>query len=396
MTEPTRIERHSPDLGPADSDPADLDSPEFDPADPLPDLEPRRGRESGSRAVLLGGLLVVVVCVVVISVLGTPWVVFSPGPVVDTLGSVDGRQVVAVSGRTTYPSSSVLDMTTVTTTLPGTTVDLWEDLAAWVDPHRDLEPHGLIYPDAQTDTEAAQQGQQQMATAQSSAVLAAAAELHLPLEAQVASVVDGSPAAGRLRPGDIVLTVDGTPTGSAAAVVTRVHAVEPGAVLVLRVRRATAVLTVKVTSAHGPGGASGVPTTSPYLGIGLQDATTAVTADIDLGQKIGGPSAGTMFALAIVDKLTPGSLAGSTHVAGTGTIAADGTVGVIGGIRQKIAGARAAGATVFLAPAGNCDQAVTAGVSGIRVVRIATLAGAVTALQDVAAGRLAQLPTCTG
>lgn len=365
-------------------------------AEAAPGRGPRCRRGQGSRTVLMTGLLVVAVCVGVVSALGTPWVVFSPGPVVDTLGSVDGRQVVAVSGRTTYASTSVLDLTTVTTTLPGTTVDLWEDLAAWVDPHRDLEPHGLIYPDAQTDSQAAQQGRQQMAGAQSSAVLAAAAELHLPLEAQVASVVDGSPAAGRLRPGDIVLAVDGRPTGSAAALIAVVRALRPGAVIDVRLRRGTAVRTVEVTSGHGPGGTSGVPSTSPYLGIGLQDATAAVTADIDLGQQIGGPSAGTMFALAIVDRLTPGSLAGPTHVAGTGTIAADGTVGVIGGIRQKIAGARAAGATVFLAPVGNCAQAVTAGVSGIRVVPVSTLAGAVAALRDVAAGRLSRLPRCPG
>jgi PDZ domain-containing protein len=353
------------------------------------------GRRSARRVAVAGGL-VFAVCLAVTAVLGTPWVVFSPGPVVNTLGTVGGREVVAVSGRATYPSSSVLDMVTVTTTLPGTTVDLWEDLAAWVDPHRDLEPHGLIYPDAQTDSQAATEGEQEMAGAQSSAVLAAAVELHLPLEAQIGSVTNGAPAAGRLEPGDIVLAVDGTTTASADAVVAAVHRLRPGAVVALRVRRGGSVRTVDVTAGHGPGGNSGVPTTSPYLGIGLQDATAAVTANIDLGQQIGGPSAGTMFALAIVDKLTPGSLAGHTHIAGTGTIADDGAVGVIGGIRQKIAGARDAGATVFLAPAGNCAQAVTADVSGIRIVKISTLSGAVTALKDIAAGKLSKLPTCSG
>lgn len=383
--------KRSVPVEPGDDPSADTDanSGEAEPAG-----SPHLGRSS--RAVLLSGALVLAICLALTSVLPTPWVVFSPGPVLNTLGSVGGRQIVAVSGRTTYPTDSVLDMTTVTTTLPNTTVDLWEDLAAWVAPHRDLEPHGLIYPDAQTDSQAAAQGQQEMAGAQSSAVLAAAAQLHLPFEAQVASVTDGSPADRRLEPGDIVLAVDGTATGSSAAVVKVVHTLRPGALVVLRIRRGTSVRTVEVTAAHGPGGSSGVPMTSPYLGIGLQDATTAVTANIDLGQQIGGPSAGTMFALAIVDKLTPGSLAGRAHVAGTGTIAANGTVGVIGGIRQKIAGARAAGATVFLAPAGNCDQAVTADVSGIRIVSISTLAGAVAALQDIAAGRLSQLPRCPG
>lgn len=333
-------------------------------------------------------------CVALTSLVGTPWVVFAPGPVVDTLGTVGGRQVVAVSGRPTYPTSSQIDLTTVSTSLAGSTVDLWQAAAAWLDPHQDLEPHGLIYPDAQTESEAAAQGQQQMAGAQSSAVLAAARQLRLPLAAQIGSIVDGSPADGRLATGDLVLAVDGTTTADAEAVVTAVRALQPGASIRLTVRRGTVRRTVVVVAGKGPGGASGVPATSPYLGVGLQDTAPSITADIDLGQQIGGPSAGTMFALAIVDRLTPGSLAGTAHVAGTGTISADGTVGVIGGIRQKIAGARRAGATVFLAPAGNCAQAVTADVAGIRVVRIATLAGAVTALEDLAAGRTSVLPSC--
>ena len=354
----------------------------------------RREPTRPSRAVLFAALVVVAVCAGLTSAIGTPWVVFSPGPVVDTLGTVGGKPVVSVSGRPTYPSSSTLDLTTVDTTLPTSTVDVWQAVAAWFDPHQDLEPHGLIYPGAQTDQQAAQAGAQEMAGAQSSAVVAAARQLRLPIAAQVASVVNGSPADGRLKPGDLLVAVDGHTTGSAAAVVTSVRALKPGDRLVLTISRGGRRLTVTVTAGHGPGGDSGVPATSPYLGIGLQDTAPTVVAQISLGQQIGGPSAGTMFALAIVDKLTPGSLAGNAHVAGTGTIADDGTVGVIGGIRQKIAGARAGGATFFLAPAGNCSQAVTAGVGGIRIVRISTLAGAVAALQDIAARDLSALPTC--
>ena len=73
---------------------------------------------------------------------------------------------------------------------------------------------------------------------------------------------------------------------------------------------------------------------------------------------IGGPSAGLMFALGIVDKLTPGNLTGGRFVAGTGEIEANGAVAPIGGIQQKMAGARDAGATLFLTPAANCADAV--------------------------------------
>jgi len=356
----------------------------------------RRARRSDrpARTVFAASLTLFGVCVAVTTLVGTPWVVFAPGPVVDTLGRVGGRQVVAVTGRPTYPSASRLDLTTVSTTLPGTTVDLWQAAAAWWDPHEDLEPDRLVYPASQTAAQAAAEGQQQMAGAQSSAVVAAARELGLPIRAQVGSVAAGSPAAGRLRAGDVLLAVDGTPAGSSAAVVRVVRRLRPGAVVELQLLRGGTQRAVAVRAAHGPGGDSGVPTTSPYLGVGLQDAAPSVTADIDLGQQIGGPSAGTMFALAIVDRLTPGSLAGTAHVAGTGTITGDGTVGVIGGVRQKIAGARAAGATFFLVPSGNCAEAATAAVPGIRLVRVATLAGAVAALHVIAAGS-GTLPGCT-
>ena len=77
-----------------------------------------------------------------------------------------------------------------------------------------------------------------------------------------------------------------------------------------------------------------------------------------------------MFALAIVDKLTKGQLTAGRHIAGTGTIDADGAIGPIGGIQQKIAGAKESGATTFLVPADNCESAAAAQVDGIRLVRI--------------------------
>jgi PDZ domain-containing protein len=115
---------------------------------------------------------------------------------------------------------------------------------------------------------------------------------------------------------------------------------------------------------------------------------------VNLGQEIGGPSAGAMFALAIFDKLTPGALTGGQHIAGTGTIEPDGTIGPIGGIQQKIIGAREEGATTFLVPAANCADAVSADVDGIRLVKVETLDGAVKALERLAKDRDAKVPAC--
>ena len=119
---------------------------------------------------------------------------------------------------------------------------------------------------------------------------------------------------------------------------------------------------------------------------------------IRLGEEIGGPSAGTMFALAIVDKLTPGTLTGGAAVAGTGAITPGGQVGQIGGIQQKIAGAADEGATIFLVPAANCSEVVDSDAAGdaLRLVKVSTLHEAVTALQRLARDQDAEVPSCGG
>jgi PDZ domain-containing protein len=114
----------------------------------------------------------------------------------------------------------------------------------------------------------------------------------------------------------------------------------------------------------------------------------------DLGQRIGGPSAGLVFALAIYDKITAGPLLAGRHVAGTGTITPNGDVGAIGGIQEKIGSAEKQGATTFLVPAANCDD--LAGLSSkMKLIKVATLDDAVSALQllDTPDGA-AHEPTC--
>ncbi|MGO4493435.1 S16 family serine protease, partial [Arthrobacter sp. 2YAF22_2] len=112
--------------------------------------------------------------------------------------------------------------------------------------------------------------------------------------------------------------------------------------------------------------------------------------------KVGGPSAGMMFALGIVDTLTPGDLTGGRHIAGTGTITPDGVVGAIGGIDQKMVGARSGGATMFLAPAANCDDVVGHIPAGMQVVKVESLAEARHAVEVAATGGdTSGLPACS-
>jgi PDZ domain-containing protein len=161
--------------------------------------------------------------------------------------------------------------------------------------------------------------------------------------------------------------------------------VTPGDRVVLRVRAHDGGTPQDVTVTTGK--APDDPTRA-FLGIGVGTTYRApFPISVTLGG-VGGPSAGTMLSLGIIDKLTPGKLNGGLFVAGTGTITPDGTVGNIGGIAQKLTGARRAGATLFLAPAGNCDDVRAAGVpGGLTVARIATLADAVHAVEDYVAGR---------
>jgi PDZ domain-containing protein len=102
-----------------------------------------------------------------------------------------------------------------------------------------------------------------------------------------------------------------------------------------------------------------------------------------------------MFALGIVDKLTPGSLTGGRFVAGTGTIDDDGTVGPIGGIEMKTVGARDKGAQYFLTPKDNCADAVQDVPKGLTLVKVNTIDDAMNALEDIRTGKTADLPKCT-
>ena len=104
--------------------------------------------------------------------------------------------------------------------------------------------------------------------------------------------------------------------------------------------------------------------------------------------------ANLLFSLAIYDTLTPGSLTGDQIVAGTGTIDEKGKVGPIGGIQQKIVGARDDGAVLFLVPPDNCDDALGARNGDMRLVKAVTMHAAAQAIEKWVKNPDAKLPTC--
>ncbi|MDD4867886.1 MAG: PDZ domain-containing protein, partial [Mycobacterium sp.] len=208
-----------------------------------------------------------------------------------------------------------------------------------------------------------------------------------PSAVTVATVADPGPSAGKLKAGDAIDAVNGVPVTNVEAFTGFLKKTKPGQAVTIDFRRK-----------NEPAGAAQITLGKNkdrdygFMGVAVLDAPWApfvVTFNL---ANVGGPSAGLMFSLAVVDKLTTGQLAGSKFIAGTGTIAMDGKVGQIGGISHKMVAAHAAGATVFLVPAKNCYEASSDNPSGLRLVKVETLSQAVDALHAITSG--GQPPSC--
>lgn len=327
-----------------------------------------------------------------------PYVTEAPGLTADTLGmdvSAEGEPtdnpVITIAGDVeTYPTEGELLLTTVSVTNPDARVTLLQAFGAWFDDQEALLPRDAVYPPEVTAEESRRRTAVAMTSSQSTSEVAAArAAGHDVDAAAVVEVEKGAPADGVLRPEDRIVQVAGQPVDDGDDVVTAVRAAEPGEPLELTISRDGERQHVQVVPAED----GGVPT----IGASVQDSFAApFDVTFTLERNIGGPSAGTIFALAIYDQLTPGSLTGGRTIAGTGEIDYEGNVGSIGGIQQKIVSAEHDGAEVFLAPAGNCDEAVEAPVEpgDIRIVSVQTLDQAIDALEALAHDPDADVPTC--
>ncbi|HZU92649.1 MAG TPA: S16 family serine protease [Microbacterium sp.] len=353
---------------------------------------------SGKVGLGVWSLIVALIALVVLTFLPTPYVIQRPGPVYNTLGTAadkDGEQVplIAVDGAETFETGGSLDLTTVQVVGNRQRTPSWFELAlAWTDSSKAVVPLDSVFPEGVTTEERDAQNATLMVDSQHEATAAALGELGYDTGAQVAVVeaVEGTPADGVLEPDDIITAIDGTVVDSAKQLRQKIQDAE-GSAVELTVLRAGDEKTVKVS----PEERTADGKTTWVVGVTLRtdyDFPIDVTIQLD---NVGGPSAGMMFALGIIDTLTPGELNGGEDVAGTGTIEADGTVGPIGGIRQKLYGARDAGADYFLAPESNCDDVVGHVPDGLTVVSTSTLEESVHALEVIAdGGDVGALPTC--
>ncbi|HEX5142545.1 MAG TPA: PDZ domain-containing protein [Mycobacterium sp.] len=327
---------------------------------------------------LVVALAPILVFGVLLAVVRVPFVSLGPGPTFNTLGEYNGKQVVDIVGADVKSTSGNLNMTTVS---QRDQLTLGEAMVLWLAGDQQLIPRDLVYPPDKSRDDVDKENDADFKKSEDSAAFAALSYLHYAPAITIAQVNDPGPATGKLQVGDAIDAVDGTPTANLDAVTGLLKKTKPGQQVVIDYRRrnapagiATITLGSKEDRSYG------------YLGVALVDAPWApFKIDFNLAN-IGGPSAGLMFSLAVVDKLTTGNLNNSKFVAGTGTIDAAGKVGPIGGITHKMAAAHDAGATVFLVPADNCDEARTAEQKGMELIKVDTLTGAIDALNKVSAG----------
>ena len=329
---------------------------------------------------------------VTLVVLPTPYLIERPGPTFDVLGEIDGQQVIQINDQQSYRSEGQLDVLTVSIVGRPERTPSWIEIGlAWLDSKQKVVPVEALYPPDRTSEEVQAESSAMMEVSQQDAIAAALGHLgyDTPREIYIAQVTADSPSSGKLVAADFVISVDGerlTSIEQLRSIIGDRDKAEPVDVTVSRDGQS---ITYEVTPEKDAEG-------NFRLGILVgYKYDFPVDVELQLGD-VGGPSGGMMFTLGIIDRLTPGDLTGGLHVAGTGTIQQSGVVGPIGGVVLKLHGAKAAGATVFLAPAGNCSEIVGNEPDGLRVVKIEKLSDALMALEKLSKNQdLASLPSCT-
>ncbi|MEU5690190.1 PDZ domain-containing protein [Actinosynnema sp. NPDC020468] len=346
---------------------------------PPPPDPPRRGltRRTWTLVISLSTVLV-------LGLLGgfarVPYVALGPGPTYDTLGQADGGDVVHIEGQETFPTGGKLTMTTVSLT---DDVSLFGALGLWVSGRYALAPREEFFRPGQSEQQVRDQNVKAFQDSQTSAEVAALRYLKYPMKVVAAEITKGSAADNVLQPNDQLLAVNGKAVSSAADVRPALEATKPGDQVELTYKHDGQQKTSKVTLGKN----STDDRQNGFLGVLPVDrADVPFEIKISLND-VGGPSAGLMFGLSIVDKLTPGELNGGQSVAGTGEIDDNGVVGRIGGIAFKMVAAREGGATTFLVPAGNCDEAKQNAPAGLRLVKVEKIDDAVQSLEALNAGK---------
>jgi PDZ domain-containing protein len=335
-------------------------------------------------AVLVVGAVLLLAFGLVGAAVPVPYVAQVPGPTYNTLGSIDGTRIITVRGRTLNHVDGHLNLVTVGVSRGR--ISLVQAVRGWLDPQVAVVPAEAVYPSGQTQQETQQQNRQQFLTSEQAAQDAALAHLGYPDKVVVQDLSAGSPSKDALEEGDAIDAVDGRPTPDTAALEKVLGAIPGGTAVTVSYTRLGRPGTARITTKAAKDRAGSL------LGILVSDQPYA-PFDVDIHvAEVGGPSAGLMLTLGILDLVGKQGLTGGKVIAGTGTIDPKGAVGPIGGIQLKMIAAHDIGAKMFLTPAQNCAEAKQAPEPGLTLAKVSNLDDALTALSDLRAGRTP--PTC--
>ncbi len=358
----------------------------------------------------LGIFVAFAVALTALLAMPTGYLIYRPGPTVNVLGS-QGETVVLEfapasddpdlpTQREVFEGDGELRMVTVSESGgPGNgEVRVVELVRAWFEKGSSIKRYSDVYDDSMTAEEIEQASNAQMTSSHSVAAIAAMDYLGLPMETKltIVGVAPGSGAEGKVQEGDILLSIE-DPEGTVHVVdrpsvpFVLVKTIEPDSEVIVTVLRDGKEVSVPITTT-GP--AEGEDFEGSKMGVYL-DADTDLPIDVTIHlERIGGPSAGLVFALGIIDELTEGGTTGGESIAATGALSFAGDVIPIGGVKQKMYGALRDGAEWFLVPESNCDSVLGNEPKGLRVVPVATLSEAVGVLSAISAGDSANLPVC--
>jgi PDZ domain-containing protein len=329
--------------------------------------------------VLAAGVVLLVVFGLLGTALPVPYVAQVPGPTFNTLGEVDGEPIITVEGRDRAEVSGNLNLTTVGVTRGG--LSLVEAVLGWFDSEVSVVPEEAVYPPDRSEEETRRANLEAFLTSEQAAQTVALGNLGYPVKVVVQGLAEDSPSEGELEEGDAVEAVQGRPTPDAATLDEVLESIPGGTTVEVAYTRLGELGTATITTKRA------VDREGSLLGISILEQPSA-PFDVDIQvEDVGGPSAGLMLTLGILELVGDDDLTGGAVVAGTGTIDTDGNVGPIGGITLKMIAARELGADLFLVPAGNCAEATAAADPGYPLAEVATLDDALEALADLRAGR---------
>jgi len=362
---------------PASTEIEDVDTDDWE--DVPESLRPRRKLPKWP-FVLAAVVFAIVVGIVAAWPINLPYYALSPGPVNDVTDYISVDEPSATQGDLFFLTVSLQE------------VNVLEYVAAQLNPEVDLSPRENIRPAGTSQEQLRDQNLNLMEQSKQNAIYVALTELGYDVTfegsgARVTAFTEVSAAEGVLEAGDLIIAVDGTAVEFLDDAMSLLGGRRPGDTVELTIdrpvddpdvafeRHVVEITLIPYRAVNEDEEIIEDPDRG-MVGVFLENGETEIVFPVDVeidSQNIGGPSAGMMFSLEIMNQLTDDDLTGGNRIAGTGTIRQDGTVGAIGGIKQKVFGAIDAGAVYVLVPDGNYDEAVAAAGDVITVVRVVTI-----------------------